>query len=101
MHQKRNNNNVVTPIEFGWLVSTSEKVQAMEGNTHLVFFVLICGEVLLLPDGLDCIPVIFGDKKINLLWSVFVQQYNLKKKEEKNNMMLNSSYKYPHYMSKK
>ena len=83
MHQKRNNNNVVTPIEFGWLVSTSEKVQAMEGNTHLVFFFLICGEVLLLPDGLDCIPVIFGDKKINLLWSVFVQQYNLKKKRKK------------------
>lgn len=38
MHQKRNNNNVVTAIEFGWVVSTSEKVQAMEGNMHLVFF---------------------------------------------------------------
>ena len=53
----------------------------MEGNMNLVFL-CICGEVHLLPDGLDCIPVIFGDKKINLLLSVFVQQYNLKKKKK-------------------
>ena len=94
VYQKRNKNDIVTPIEFGWVVSTSEKLQVMEGNMHLVFF-YICGEVLLLPDGLDCIPIIFGDKKINLLWSVFVQQYNLKKKK-KNNRKLYSSYKYSH-----
>ena len=44
----------------------------MEGNMHLGFFSLVVFKVLSLPDGLDCIPVIFGDKKINLLWSVFV-----------------------------
>ena len=38
MNQKRNNNNLVTAIEFGWVVSTSEKVQAMEGNRHLFIY---------------------------------------------------------------
>ena len=39
MYQKRNENEIVTPIELGWVVSTSEKLQAMEGNMHLVFFI--------------------------------------------------------------
>ena len=70
MYQKRNKNNIYSDTYRIWF-SSSEKVQAMEGNMNLVFL-CICGEVHLLPDGLDCIPVIFGDKKINLLWSVFV-----------------------------